>query len=158
MITGPRLQHIVDEARRAAAATGIELHHAEVGSDLETMYAFKQLSPTIQALWLVPDNRVLSSNAIRELLSNSRKLGKQVLVFSDQLLPLGGLLHFDSVASDIADQVIARSVQAFDSDSTQLPGPPIVPLTRFDLAINPMAIKQFGLSIPAELKGKVYVR
>lgn len=158
VITGPRLEHVIAEARQAAAASDIELHHAEVGSDLEAMYAFKKLSPTIQALWLVPDNRVLSGKAIRELLSNSRKLGKQVVVFSEQLLPLGGLMNFDSVASDIADQVIARSAEAFASDSTQLPGPPIVPLTRFDIKINPMAVKQLGLSIPPELRGKIYAR
>jgi hypothetical protein len=158
VITGPRLEHLIAEARQAASASGIELQHAEVGSDLETMYAFNKLSPTIQALWLVPDNRVLSAKAIHELLSNSRKLGKQVVVFSDQLLPLGGLMTFDSVASDIADQVIARSAQAFAAESGPLPGPPIAPLTRFDIKLNPMAFKQFGLSIPPELKEKIYVR
>jgi ABC-type uncharacterized transport system substrate-binding protein len=157
VITGPRLQHLVAEARQAAAASGIELHHAEVGSDLETMYAYKKLSPTVQALWLLPDNRVLSVKAIRDLLSTSRKQGKQVVVFSDQLLALGGLMNYDSVAGDIADQVIARSAQAFESGSVQLPGPAIVPLTQLAFKINQLAVKQLGLTIPPELKGNTYV-
>lgn len=157
VITGPRLLQLVAEARRAAAAHGIQLEHVEVNSDLETLYAYKKLSPTIQALWLLPDNRVLSRNAIRDLLSSSRKQGKQVMVFSPQLLPLGGTMNIDSVYSDIADQVIARSVQALDSDTSEVPGPPVVPLTRLDIKINPMAVKQLGLTVPTELRKLVYV-
>lgn len=156
VITGPGLDHVVSEARHAAAAIGIEIEHARVRSDLETLYAFKRLSRRIQALWLLPDNRVLSRDAIRELLSNSRKQGKQVVVFSDQLLPLGGMMHFDSINSDIVDQVIARSIQALDTDGPEVPGPPVVPLTRFDIKINSMAVKQLGLTVPPELTGFVY--
>jgi ABC-type uncharacterized transport system substrate-binding protein len=152
MITGPGLRHLVAEARAAAAASGIEIEHVQVSSDLETLYAFKQLSPKIQALWLVPDNRVLSRNAIRDLLSLSRKQGKQVVVFSEQLLPLGGMMNFDSVYSDIADQVIVRSIQAIDTSGPEVPGPPMLALTRLNIKINSMAVKQLGLTIPAELR------
>jgi ABC-type uncharacterized transport system substrate-binding protein len=157
VITGPRLNALIAEAQTAAEASGIEIKHVQVSSDLETQYAVKKLDPKIQALWLLPDNRVLSRNTIRDLLSYGRKQGKQVAVFSAQLLPLGGMMSFDSVHSDIAEQVIARSVQALESDGTDVPGPPMRPLTRLDTKINPIAVKQLGLKFPSELKGSAYV-
>ena len=157
VITGPRLSHLIEEARSAASANGIEIKHAQVGSDLETLYAFKQLNPKIQALWLLPDNRVLSRNTIRDILSYSRKQGKQVVVFSEQLLSLGGMMSFDSVYGDIADQVLARSKQALQANGSDIPGPPVLALTRLDIKINPLAVKQLGLKFPAELKASAYV-
>jgi ABC-type uncharacterized transport system substrate-binding protein len=157
VITGPRLLSLVAEARAAAAASGIQLTHVQVASDLETLYAFKKLSPKIQALWLLPDNRVLSRNTIRELLAYSRMQAKQVAVFSAQLLSLGGVISVDSVYSDIAEQVIARSLQALAADGPEVPGPAVVPLARLDFKINPLALEQLGLVLPAELKGSAYV-
>lgn len=153
VITGPRLLAVIEEARTAAAASGIEIKHAQVSSDMQTLYAFKQLSPSIQALWLLPDNRVLSRNALRDILAYSRKQGKQVAVFSEQLLSLGGIMSFESVYSDIADQVLARGKQALQADGREIPGPSMLPLTQLDTKINVMAVKQLGLRLPAELKG-----
>lgn len=157
VITGPRLQHLVAEARKAVSANGIELKHAQVRSDLETLYALRRLGANIQALWLLPDNRVLSRNSIRDILSYSRKQAKQVAVFNQQLLSAGGMMSFDSVHSDIADQVIVRSKQALQSDAPEIPGPPMLPLTQLDIKINPLAVKQLGLRFPAELKSASYV-
>lgn len=157
VITGSGLHDLVAEARVAAAANGIEIKHAEVRYDLETLYAFRQLSPDIQALWLLPDNRVLSRNTLRDILSYSRQHGKQVVVFSAQLLSLGGMMTFESVHGDIADQVIARSKHALQTNGPDIPGPSMRPLTQLDIKINPLAVKQLGLPFPAELRGSAHV-
>lgn len=157
VIAGPRLLDLVAEARTAAAASGIEIKHVQVRSDIETMYAFRQLIRDVQGLWLLPDNRVLSRNTIRDIFSNSRKQGKQVVVFSDQLLSLGGMMSFETVYDDIADQVIARSQQALQAPGAEIPGPPMLPLTVLDIKINALALKQLGLRFPQELKNSAYV-
>lgn len=157
VITGPHLRDLIAQAKAAAAANGIELTHAQVGSDLETLYAFKRLSPSIQGLWLLPDNRVLSRDTIRDILSYGRQQGKQIAVFAAQLLPFGGTLSFESVYADIAERVIARSRQALQARGPDVPGPPVLALTRVDFKINPLAVKQLGLRFPEELKDSAHV-
>lgn len=157
VVTGPRLRDLIAEARAAAAAYGIEIEHREVRSDLEALYAFKTLSPKIQALWLLPDNRVLSGNTIREMLSHSRKRGIQVIVFSEQLLALGGTVSVASAHADIAEQVVARAAQILSQRGRGVPGRAVHPLTQLDLKINSMAVERLGLRFPAELKSWAYV-
>jgi ABC-type uncharacterized transport system substrate-binding protein len=108
VITGKSLRGLMEEAQAAARENGLELVHVEVRSDKETLYAYKQLVPKIQGLWLVPDNRVLSREVIRDVMAHSVREGKQVAVFSHQLLALGGLVSAESGYADIAEQVLER--------------------------------------------------
>jgi ABC-type uncharacterized transport system substrate-binding protein len=86
VITGKNLQGLMEEAQAAAREYQIRLDHVEARSDKEMLYAYKQLSPKIQGLWLVPDNRVLSRDVIRDIMAHSVKEGKQVAVFGRELL------------------------------------------------------------------------
>ncbi len=143
VITGKGLQGLLRDAASAARDNGINLRHIEVNSDLELRYAFERTSPEIRALWLVPDNRVLSREVLRDVLALGQKRKAQVLVFNEQLLPLGGVLSVDSSAEDIAEQVLARVSQA--SRSEVIPGPDVTPLTKLNVRFNPNMIKQLGL-------------
>lgn len=143
VITGKGLQGLVRDAAAAAKNNGIVLRHIEVNSDLELRYAFERTSPEIKALWLVPDNRVLSREVLRDVLSLSQKRKAQVMVFNEQLLPLGGVLSVDGSADDIAEQVLWRVSQANRGDA--IPGPDITPLTKINMRFNPAMIKQLGL-------------
>lgn len=143
VITGKGLQGLVRDAAAAAKDNGILLRHIEVNSDLELRYAFERTSPEIKALWLVPDNRVLSREVLRDVLTLGQKRKAQVLVFNEQLLPLGGILSVDSSADDIAEQVLSRVSQA--SRGEAIPGPDVTPLTKLNMRFNPAMIKQLGL-------------
>jgi len=155
VITGRRLDGLLREAQAAAKENHIQLSHVEVGSDLEMLRAFKRLSPRVQALWLVPDNRVLSREVLRDLLSFSYKQGKQVLAFNAQLLPLGGIMSAEGNHSDIAEQVLGRVRQTAEGKE-MISGAAIAPLTKLDIKINPAVARRFGLTVPAELKGLAY--
>ncbi len=45
---------------------------------------------------MVPDNRVLSLNVIRDIMAHSVKEGKDVAVFTQELLSLGGLISAET--------------------------------------------------------------
>jgi hypothetical protein len=90
VITGKDLQELMEKAQAAARENKIRLDHVEARSDKETLYAYKQFSSKMQGLWLVPDNRVLSRDVIRDIMAHSVKEGKQVAVFGRELLGLGG--------------------------------------------------------------------
>lgn len=151
VITGRNLRGLMDDARTAARENGLELVHVEVRSDKETLYAYKQLAPKIQGLWLVPDNRVLSREIIRDVMAYSVKEGKQVAVFSHQLLALGGLLSAESSYADIAEQVLLEMNGGRNDTSS-----PVRPLTTATIRINSVMAGRLGLKLPAAQRGQVY--
>lgn len=142
VITGKNLRGLITEARNAAKDENLELIHIEVRSDKETLYAFKRITPKIQGLWLVPDNRVLSRDVIRDMMNYSAKEGKQVAVFNYELLGLGGLLSAESYYADIAEQVVTRVKQVHTS-----PDIPIAPLTKTKIKFNSVMAKRFNLPL-----------
>jgi ABC-type uncharacterized transport system substrate-binding protein len=148
VITGKNLRGLMEEAQAAARENGLELIHVEVRSDKETLYAYKELVPKIQGLWLVPDNRVLSREVIRDVIAHSVRAGKQVAVFSHQLLALGGLVSSESGYADIAEQVLERLKQAHKDT-----GAPIAPLARATIRINTVMAKRLNLTLPGTLQG-----
>lgn len=154
VLTGANQGHIVAEAREAARDHGIELVHREVHSDKETLYAFKRLAPEVQGLWLLPDNRVLSTGVIRATLSYSVRHSKQVLVFSPSLLKIGGLISIQGRESDVAAQVLARLQQAYGQP--EIPGADVVPLPGMQLEVNGRMAKRLGLIIPAKYRQLIY--
>jgi ABC-type uncharacterized transport system substrate-binding protein len=147
LITGRGLGELRAEAREAARRVGIELLHEEVATDKQMLYAFRRLSPRIQGLWLVPDNRVLSREVMREVLAEAMRAGKQVVVFTPDLLKLGGLMSMESDAADVAQQVIARLREA--QAAPDAAGTPIRELSRVKLRLNPSMLQHLGLSRPA---------
>jgi ABC-type uncharacterized transport system substrate-binding protein len=148
VITGKSLRGLMEEAQAAARENGLELIHIEVRSDKETLYAYKQMVPKIQGLWLVPDNRVLSREVIRDVMAHSVRAGKQVAVFSHQLLALGGLVSAESGYADIAEQVLERLKQAHKDT-----GAPIAPLARATIRINTVMARRLNLTLPRTLRG-----
>jgi len=153
VISGVNLGSLIDEARAAAAENRIDLVHVEVRSDRETLYAFKRLAPKIQGLWLVPDNRVLSLEVIRDMMAYGMREGKQMAVFSHQLLGLGGLVSAESSYGDIAEQALARVKQA--QEYAGVPGEPVVPLSKADIRINKVMAERLNLRIAPGLRGMV---
>ena len=155
VVTGKNLQGLMDKAKVAAKENQIRLDHVEVRSDKETLFAYKQLSPKMQGLWLVPDNRVLSRDVIRDIMAHSVKEGKQVAVFGRELLGLGGLISAETSYADIAEQVLSRVRQA--QEVSGVPGVPVIPLTRTVIRINTVMAKRLNLNIPGTLRGMAYV-
>jgi ABC-type uncharacterized transport system substrate-binding protein len=156
VITGKNLGGLMTEARAAASQSRIRLVHAEVASDKQTLYSYKRLAPTIQAMWLVPDNRVLSGDVIRDMMAYSVKEGKQVAVFGHELLDLGGIISAETSYADIADRVLLRVTQS--GQNAGVPGDPVIPLSKAVIRINTVMATRMNLKIPKTLQGIAYVR
>ena len=150
IITGPGLDEYVKKAKEAAKANGITLLHREVNSDMELLVEYKNIANKVQGYWLWPDNRVLSNVVMREVLTFSMRSGKQVVVFNDDLLELGGMISITSDYKDIANNVIKRLELA--EGKTTIPGPVIEPLDVANLRINTLMVKRFGLTVPSKYR------
>jgi ABC-type uncharacterized transport system substrate-binding protein len=150
VISGPGFEEVMQTAKSAALSQGFRLHHETVNSDKEYLYTFKKMSKQVQGYWLLPDNRVLSENILRDLMTFSVRNSKQVAVFSDELLKLGGLFSIQSNNKDIAQQVFDRLDQAQFQDT--IPGPDIVYPEKLELLINSVMAKHLDVTIPKKFR------
>lgn len=150
VISGPGFDDLIQSARAAAKGHGISLHHAVVNSDKEYLYAYKQMAGKVQGYWLLPDNRVLSGLVLRDVMTFSVRNSKQVTVFNDELLKLGGLLSASSEPQDIAQQVLERLELAQYKET--MPGADIVYPDKPGLLINSVMAQRLNLTIPAPFR------
>ncbi|MEO8332923.1 MAG: ABC transporter substrate binding protein [Gallionella sp.] len=150
VISGPGFEDMIQTAKATAKSFGIILHHEMVNSDKEFQYAYKQMAGKVQGYWLLPDNRVLSGNILRDVMTFSVHNSKQVAVFSEELLNLGGLFSTISDDQDIAQQVLNRLEQAQNKET--IPGPDIVYLDDMNLRINSVMAQRFDLTIPEQYR------
>lgn len=134
VITGPGHERLIEEAQKAAKHHGIVLLHRTVQTDMEMLYAFKRLTPEIQGLWLLPDNRILSRRILREVMSYSTKHQLEVVVFHPALLRLGGLMSVDSVDGDVANQVITALRDNSKRTATSVDA--LLPLKQLNIEVN----------------------
>lgn len=135
-ILGEGHERLIEEAIRATDANGLQLHYRLAKSDRETLYLFTRLVPDIDGFWLFPDNRILSSSILREMLSYATRHRVQVAVFNDSLLALGAAISTTSVNADIA-QTILSVIENITSDD---PGsvPANTPLSQIGVITNAM--------------------
>ncbi len=143
VITGSGLESVIASARKEAAKHGIELQHQVVQTDKELLFEYKRIAPTLQGLWMLPDNRVLSGRTIKELMSFSVRNAKQVAVFSDSILRLGGVLSITTRAEEIATKVEQRLQAAYKANG--VPGPELLLLERGEIQVNSVAAKRYNL-------------
>lgn len=148
VITGPGLEPVIAAASSEAARYGIQLQHRVVKTDKETLFEYKKMAPLIQGLWLLPDNRVLSGRIIKEMMSFSVRNGKQVAVFSDDILRLGGLLSVTTRAEEIAAKVAQRLQEAYKGKG--VPGPDLLLLEEGNIQVNAIAARRYNLQPMAE--------
>lgn len=146
VISGPGQGTLIKQAKEAAAGDEIVLHYRMVKNDKEYQYVYKQLANEVEGYWLIPDNRVLSVETLRDVMNFSVRNGKQVMVFSEELLALGGLLSVSSSYDDIVDKVMLRLQQAEAHDV--VPGPELLPLDDAVVKINKYMAQRLNLTVP----------
>ncbi|HJR71217.1 MAG TPA: hypothetical protein VKA43_14335 [Gammaproteobacteria bacterium] len=149
VITGPGHDERIAEMRRAATAFDAILAVRTVQSDQEALLAFQELAPSIEGLWLLPDNRILSPDVVKEILWYSAKHGTQIATFSERMLEQGALLSSTSVPGDVVDRILAR-FDDVDSDG-RLRGPGVLGLTAVQTTVNQRLAARLGLKLPERL-------
>lgn len=145
VITGRGLDDVLAQARAAASAQGIRLSHFYATSDVDTLRNYQRY-PQMQAWWILPDNRVLSREVIREILAGA-KSDKQLFMVNVAAAP-GTLLNAYVDYRDVAELMILR-LRAAARTRSGVPGPDVVPLRKARVAVNSALAEEFGLREPA---------
>ena len=139
-IIGEGHDTLIADARIAAEDLGLKLIIREVSSDQEALYQFRRMVRKIDGFWLFPDNRVLSTRSLHEIVEQAQQRHVAVSVPNASLLSLGANMSVSTVASDIAETIVdvVRLIEAGRIDDI----PEMTPLSETQVITNKrMAMK-----------------
>ena len=153
IVAGKNLDPYLLRATKAAESQGIELTIEQVATDKEFIYQSKSLNPKIEGQWVLPDHRILSAKALKEVMAYASRRGRQVVVFSPKLLSFGGLFYVSDDANSIVDAVLQRITDSADKE--KIPGIDVFPVMNHTMGINRNIAKQLNLNIPQEYQAYV---
>ena len=148
-LMSPDQVELAAEARRAAAANGLELRIEFVKTDREALYRFRRLAASIDGFWLLPNREIFSPGVLRELLDYARGRGVHTIVFDTALLEWGGLLSVGSDTDDVAATVarVVRTLVARDDGGIER----VTELTSVDVRLNRDVAEALGVVAPADV-------
>lgn len=145
IISGKNLDVYLTRAKKAAKKQGIKLHLEQVTTDKEFIYKSKSLK-SVDGQWILPDNRVLSAKALKEVMAYGSRRGRQIVVFSPKLLSFGGFFYVQPDESEMAKVVLRRLSDS--AGKITIPGDGVLPVMSHTMGINQNIARQFNLIIP----------
>lgn len=150
IITGPGMDQTIAVIKKAAMAEGLEIVHRQVRTDRGFLYEAETISNNIDVYWLFPDDRILSSVAIKTFMMNAVKQGKQVIAFTPALLKLGALISVEPDESAIAELINQMIILDHYRANNKNAGIQYVRKTR--IHISKLSADRLGIQIPVNLQ------
>lgn len=150
VVSGEHLDAYLTRAKSAAKAQGIELQVELVKSDKGFIYKSKKLNSDVGGQWILPDNRILSGKALKEVMAYASRRGRQVVVFSPKLLSFGGFFYVTPNLKMIATGVLQRLSES--AGKKVIPEPRVLPIMGHTMGINQNIARQLNLTIPTEYR------
>lgn len=150
VVAGSNLDLFLKRAKKAAKSQGIELIVETVNSDKGFIYKSKKLKSDVGGQWILPDNRILSGKALKEVMAYASRRGRQIVVFSPKLLSFGGFFYVTPDLEAIANAVLQRLAES--AGKTTILGEDVLPVMKHTMGINQNIAKQFNLVIPPEYR------
>lgn len=148
VIVGSNLDAYLQRAKQAAARQGINLMIKIVKNDKEFIYASKNLKLDVDGQWIIPDSRVLSGKALKEVMAFGSRRGRQVVVFSPRLLSFGALFYVSPDMHEISNGILLRLKQSRHASAMVVAG--VLPIMNHTIGINLNIARQLNLVIPKD--------
>jgi ABC-type uncharacterized transport system substrate-binding protein len=121
IIIGEGHDELITEARLAAQKHDIELRVRIAHSDQETLYLFRRMSHEIDGFWLFPDNRILSTRSLQQILESAKRGQVAVAVPYESMLTMGATISMATQAEDIAATIANIIRQIHDGGLRSVP-------------------------------------
>jgi putative ABC transport system substrate-binding protein len=152
--TGP----LVKEAGEVAEKFGLRFLATAVASQTEVPAALRGLLGKVDALWMLPDDTVITPESLTFFLLTAFKHNLPVLTISDAFVEAGALAALSADYTDMGRQAcqLSREIESGQRRPAQAS---IVPPAKVNVAINLQTARQLGLLLPAEIvqsASKVY--
>lgn len=147
-----RSGHFIEEARKAAELQDLVLLTREVTSRKQVPAALRELlrEEQIDALWMIPDETVVTPESFKFLLISSIENDLPFLAASDIFVKVGALASLTPDYTDLGRQS-CELANALTTGEVSLAGLDAVAPAKVNLAINLKTANQIGLSIPEEV-------
>lgn len=139
----------IKEAARHAASADFQLKGLPVETEKDVPQQLRTLLWDVEALWLLPDSTVLTSESARFILESSLAHQIPVIGFSPEFTRLGGLLSLSVNYGDVGRETGLLTKRILDGERL-LPLNP-VPIERIKITVNLKTAKFLGMTFPKEL-------
>jgi putative ABC transport system substrate-binding protein len=141
---------LIEEASIAAEKLGLELIKVPVSSHKDVPKALRSILGKIDALWMVPDDTVLTTQSFRFFLVTSFEKKLPFLAISDIFVKVGALA---TIAPDPIEmgQQLGQLVTKLQSGQLDLTKTNILPPTESNLVINVKTAEKIGITIDPEI-------
>jgi len=149
---------MVAEARSTAATLGFQLLGAPVSTPKEVPAALRSLLGKIDALWMVPDDTVVTPESFKFLLLTAFENNLPFVTVSDIFVEAGALASLSPDYTDVGRQGCQLATD-LESGRLRLAEVMVVPPAKVNLAINLKTASKIGLTLPPEIvqsANKVY--
>jgi len=149
---------MVAEARSTAATLGFQLLGAPVSTPKEVPAALRSLLGKIDALWMVPDDTVVTPESFKFLLLTAFENNLPFVTVSDIFVEAGALASLSPDYTDVGRQGCQLATD-LGSGRLRLAEAMVVPPAKVNLAINLKTASKIGLTLPSEIiqsANKVY--
>ena len=142
----------VAEAKAVAERSGLTLHTREVASRKEVPSALRALlrEEEIDALWMIPDDTVVTPESFKFLLLTSFEHDLPFLAASDIFVKVGALASLTPDYTDVGRQGCELAT-ALTSGRTSPARINVVVPAKINLSINLKTARKIGLAIPEEV-------
>ena len=149
---------MVEAAQVVADTFGLQLLAAPVASPKEVPTALRSLLGKIDALWMLPDNTVVTPKSFDFLLMTAFEQHLPFLAVSDIFVEVGALAALSPDYVDVGRQAcqLARDLAR---DRRSLSAGQVLPPAKVNLAVNLKTASRLGLTLPADIlqtASKVY--
>jgi putative ABC transport system substrate-binding protein len=143
--TGPEIR----DAKMVSRELGFHLDAAAVSSPRQVPSMLRKILPHIQALWMVPDSSVLTSDSFMFMNEKMIEHHLPFLVFSSEFLKVGGLFALSPSYKYIGKQtgVLAQEVLNGTPPRQIQPSYP----THFSLVINRRILRESRVHFPSAI-------
>ncbi|MGC4119178.1 MAG: ABC transporter substrate binding protein [Myxococcales bacterium] len=149
MVYDPKVSKaLVAGCEAAAAAEGLKLVRAEVGSRAEVAEAARSLVGKVDALWLVPDPTVISADTFKLLLQISLAAKMPVMGFTSGMAKAGALVSLEATHEELGQHVAEAARRILAGQAAALEG------CEGTLYLNAKVAELLGVALPDEVKGK----
>jgi putative ABC transport system substrate-binding protein len=140
---------MINEARGVAEKLGLRLLDAPATSPKAVPAALRSLLGKIDALWMVPDDTVVTPESFKLLLLEAFENNLPFLTVSDIFVEVGALASLSPDYTDVGRQA-CQLVREIDSGRLSPRRVEVVPPEKVNLAINLKTASKIGLMLSPE--------
>jgi putative ABC transport system substrate-binding protein len=143
--TSSRLKNAVEQA----ASFNFQLKGLPVESDKDVPQQLRTLLSGVEALWLIPDSKVLTNESIGFILESALAHQIPVIGFSPEFTRLGALLSMSVNYGDVGRETGSLAKRILDGERPSPLNP--VPNDRLKITVNLKTAKFLGITFSNEL-------